>query len=89
MAFKVLIADDRLWRKDCSRIPRDILQKILVKIRDLEQDPWPANIQVKCLKEYSIADFRLKVGEYRVLFKMNEEQKIVYLARVRHRSKLY
>lgn len=89
MAYKVIIEDDRRWRKDCSRIPPDHVRKIIQKIRDLEKDPWDENIQVKQLMNYRVADFRLRIGDYRVLFNKDEERKIILLLRVRHRSKLY
>gem|GEM_PF-6923609 len=47
MDYKVLIADDRLWRKNCSSIPKDELHTIVLNIRDLEKDPWSENIHVK------------------------------------------
>lgn len=89
MAYKVFIDDDKKWRKDCSRIDRKQLRKILLAIRALEQDPWAENIQVKYLENYPTADFRLRVGDYRVLFDKDEEKKMIFLFRVLHRSKLY
>src|SRR3989338_9895793 len=68
MGYRILIADDRLWKKNCAEIPKEELRKILLKIRDLEKDPWPENIKVKHLKDYPVAAFRLRVGNYRVLF---------------------
>ena len=89
MGYRILIADDRLWKKNCAEIPKEELRKILLKIRDLEKDPWPENIKVKHLKDYPVAAFRLRVGNYRVLFNKDETRKVIYLARVLNRSKLY
>ncbi len=89
MGYKVVIEDDRIWRKDCSKIPPEDLRKIIQKINNLTKDPWDDNVQVKQLKDYAVADFRLRVGNYRVLFNKNEDEKIILLLGVRHRSKLY
>jgi len=89
MAYKLVIADERIWRKDCGRIPQEQLRQILRKIRALEKDPWAGNVRVKQLKNYELADFRLRVGDYRVLFDKDEEREKITLLRVLHRSKLY
>ncbi len=89
MAYKILIEDDRLWRKDCANIPHKTLRNILKKIQELHNDPWAGNVQAKQLKHYAIADFRLRVGEYRVLFDKHEETKTILLFRILHRAKLY
>lgn len=89
MAYKLFIADEKIWRKDCSRIPKEQLQQIIRKLRALEQDPWAENVQVKQLKNYELADFRLRIGEYRVLFDKDDDAKTITFLRVLHRSKLY
>ncbi len=89
MAYNILIEDIRVWKKDCASIPRDRLQLVVRKIYALEKDPWANNVQVKQLKEYGIADFRLRVGDYRVLFNKDEDTKTIQLLRLLHRSKLY
>ncbi len=89
MAHKLLIVDEKLWRKDCDAIDRTQLQKIFGAIRKLEKDPWDGNVHVKQLKNYALADYRLRIGSYRVLFTKVEESKEIHLLRVLHRSKLY
>ncbi|MDO8648654.1 MAG: type II toxin-antitoxin system RelE/ParE family toxin [Candidatus Peregrinibacteria bacterium] len=89
MAYRIVIADERIWRKDCGKIPKEQLQQILRKIRALAGDPWAGNVQVKQLKNEELADFRLRIGEYRVLFQKDEEQRVITLLRLLHRSKLY
>lgn len=89
MAHKLLIVDEKLWRRDCDVIDRKQLQKIFEAIRKLEKDPWDGNIQVKQLKNFELADFRLRIGNYRVLFNKEENAKTILLLRILHRSKLY
>lgn len=89
MRYELMIVDVKMWKKDCALVPRERLQQIFKKIRALADDPWAGNVQVKQLKNYEIADFRLRVGEYRVLFNKDEEGKVIHLLRILHRSKLY
>ena len=89
MAYEIVIDDPRLWEKDCSVIPRKKLRVIVQKIAALSDDPWPENVHVRQLKHYAIADFRLRVGEYRVLFNKDDDGKKIHLLRVLDRSKLY
>ena len=89
MAYEILIDDLRLWEKDCSVIPRTKLRIIVQKIAALAGDPCPENVHVAQLKHYALADFRLRVGDYRVLFNKDEESKTIHLLRVLDRSKLY
>lgn len=89
MAYKIIVLSKRVWRKDCLAIPKKHVQQILQKIQLLTAEPWPENIQVKQLHHYRLADFRLRIGEYRVLFDKDEMKKVIRLIRVLHRSKLY
>ncbi len=89
MAYKLLIVDEKLWEKDCDAIDRKQLLRIFQAIQKLEKDPWDGNIQVKQLKDYALADFRLRLGNYRVLFNKDEDRKMILLLRILHRSKLY
>ena len=89
MAYELLIDDMKIWRKDCSKIPPKHFRQILLKVRELEKEPWPENVNVKELVDYTLADFRLRSGDYRVLFDRNEELKQIKLLRVLNRSKLY
>lgn len=89
MAYKITIADAKIWRKDCGAIQKEQFLRILKAIRKLQKDPWDGNVQAKQLKNYALADFRLRVGNYRVLFNKEEAEKSIVLLRVLHRSKLY
>jgi mRNA interferase RelE/StbE len=89
MGYNILIADERLWKKDCADVPAERLRQIFRKVRALEKDPWAGNVQVKQLKNFALADFRLRIGEHRVLFDKHEETKTITLFRLLHRSKSY
>lgn len=89
MAYRIVIANKKLWLKDVSKIEQKHLGKIFDKIESLEDEPWPKGVQVKKLQHYDLADFRLRAGNYRVLFDRDLENGEVILYRILHRSKLY
>jgi mRNA-degrading endonuclease RelE of RelBE toxin-antitoxin system len=55
----------------------------------LESWSVSSGLDLKALQHYDNADFRLRVGDYRVLLNKDDERQEIYLLRVLHRSKLY
>ncbi len=66
--------------KDLKRIPENSLKKIKVSIEDLRNFPDIANI--KALKNHPIADYRLRAGNYRILFDVDWENKQVHILKI-------
>lgn len=89
LKYRLVIFDERVWRRDCDHVPRKQLERIIERIRSLETWSVSAGVDVKKLQHYDLADFRLRVGDYRVLLNKNEEKREIHLLRVLHRSKLY
>ncbi len=83
--FKILYAKSVL--KDLQKIASHNLPKIKEKIEDLKNFPNISNI--KHLKNHPIADYRLRIGNYRVLFDVNWEEKEIYILKIGHRKKVY
>ena len=69
--------------KDCKKIPRKEVQKIFEKIDKMSND---LQGDVKQLTNFT-PEYRLRVGDYRVLFEI--EEKIINIYRVRHRKQAY
>jgi len=80
--MKIIIDDKAI--KDLSKIDKKEAGKILDKIESLQYFPQVANI--KRLTNF-VPPYRLRVGNYRILFELEEESITVY--RVKHRSKVY
>ena len=89
MGYSLLIWDEKVWLKDISKIEPKRVTAIMGRIAQLQEAPWPDELHVKKLHEFSLADFRLRVGDYRVMFNLDVEKKHVILLRVLHRSKAY
>jgi len=69
--------------KDGKRIPEDHLKRIFEAIENLSDG---LKGDVKHLTNYS-PEYRLRVGDYRVLFEIEDEKIIIY--RIRHRKEAY
>jgi mRNA interferase RelE/StbE len=71
MKWRVALA--RSAEKELARIPRSPQLRIAKAIRTLENNPTPASI--KRLKGRE--EFRLRVGDYRILFFLSHETRTV------------
>ena len=69
--------------KDLQSIPKRMAQRIIEKIEALRSDLAG---DVKRLTDFT-PEYRLRVGDYRVLFEIEASQVIIY--RVKHRSDAY
>lgn len=52
------------------RIPADIMARIDAALDRLAEEPRPANLDIKAMQGRS--DYRLRVGDYRVIFEETE-----------------
>ncbi len=69
--------------KDCKKMPQEVVQQIFAKIEEMSDD---LKGQVKQLTNHT-PEYRLRVGDYRVLFEINDETIVVY--RIKHRRDAY
>ncbi len=71
---------------DLKRIDRQYISKILDAIESLAKNPFP--VQSRKLKD-SESCYRLRVGDYRVIYQVDTENKFVIIYHVRHRKDAY
>ncbi|MEW6001891.1 MAG: type II toxin-antitoxin system RelE/ParE family toxin [Nitrospirota bacterium] len=73
-------------RKELDNLPDQIFLKVDKSILALKESPFPYP-QAKRLKGED--RYRLRVGDYRVVYSVDEDQKTITLYRVRHRRDVY
>ena len=83
--FRVLYAASVL--KDLKKIDRRSLRFIKKRLEELRNFPDVPNI--KHLSNHPLADYRMRVGNYRILFDVNWEKKEIYVLKVGHRRDVY
>jgi mRNA interferase RelE/StbE len=81
MIFKIIW--DKKAQNDIHKLDNLIARRIILKVRELEEDPFSKDI--KRLKGET--SFRLRVGDYRVLFDIIRDAIIVL--KVGHRKNIY
>ncbi|MCI0639239.1 MAG: type II toxin-antitoxin system RelE/ParE family toxin [Gemmataceae bacterium] len=81
---KILFA--RSARKDLEALPAQTQERILDAIETLEQDPRPSG----CKKLKGTKNtFRIRVGDYRVIYEIQDDEIVVFIVRIRHRKDAY
>lgn len=76
----------RSAEKDLRRIEKSKVPSIIAAIERLEEDPRPMG----CRKLVaSNASYRIRVGDYRVLYLIEDAVCVVEVERVRHRKDVY
>ena len=82
--YRVLL--ERAAEKDLSRLSSEIHDRVIGAIQSLAQNPRPPG----CRKlTGSKSDWRIRVGDYRVVYEIADAVRIVRVNRVRHRREVY
>jgi mRNA interferase RelE/StbE len=76
----------RSARRELERLETGVARRILARVEVLAQEPRPSG----CVKLQGATDlWRLRVGEYRVIYAVDEKARLVDVRVVRHRSDAY
>lgn len=82
--YKVLIKPSAV--KDIEAIPRKKdRQNIILKIKRLSHDPRPPG----CQKLSGNDRYRLRHGQYRIIYAIEDKELVVYVVKVGHRKEVY
>ena len=82
--YRVLL--ERAAEKDLSRLSSQMHDRVVVALQALATNPRPPG----CRKlAGSKSDWRIRVGDYRVVYEIADEIRIVRVNRVRHRREVY
>jgi len=72
--------------RDLKRLSPEIKHRISIALNGLRETPWRGSIRKL---EGMTAGYRLRVGDWRVIFQPDDERRIVVIVAVLHRSKAY
>ena len=76
----------RSARKELERIDNSIALRILNKIEALAINPRPVGCK-KLVGQNTL--WRIRIGDFRVVYSINDENRLIDIGVVRHRSKVY
>ena len=72
--------------KDLRRLARDVLRRVLKRIDELGEDPFPRQaVRLSGAERL----FRVRVGDYRIIYEVDTKTRVVTVQYVRHRAVAY
>ena len=80
------ISSVKTAEKDLRKIDKSLLPRIAMEMKKLEANPFP--IGVKKLIG-SNCTYRIRVGEYRIVYSVFEEIQEIEIQRIAHRKDVY
>ena len=83
MAYTVIV--NRAAEKELDRLPQKVHQRIMRRLIELESNPRPHGVQ----KLHGHDGYRVRIGDYRVLYLINDEAQVVEVLAVGHRREVY
>jgi mRNA interferase RelE/StbE len=72
--------------KELEKLPRPMISKIVSAVDNLSSNPFPQGVRKLVGTEDT---YRIRIGDYRVLYNIIENRLIIEIVRVRHRKDAY
>ncbi len=70
---------------ELSALSGKVLQRIVAKIQGLETNPRPLG----CRKLSAEEKYRLRQGDYRIVYSVQDKDKTVIIVKIGHRQEIY
>ena len=77
---------ERGAEKDLNRLAPDIFQRVINAIHGLKESPRPPGSKKLA---GSPPGWRIRVGDYRIIYDIDDRAKCVRVLRIRHRREVY
>lgn len=78
----------RSARKEFEKLPERIRDNVVKALKLLSHDPYSELLRVKKLKGAEDL-FRIRLGDYRVVYEIDGNKLIVIVIKIGHRSEIY
>jgi len=85
MSYRVRLGNRA--RRDLRSLDKNVSARIKSQLAKLKSDPRPHG--TKQLAQHMGAELRVRVGDWRILYTVDDQTKEVRIYRIRHRSKAY
>ncbi len=72
--------------KELRKLPLPMISRIMAAVDNLSSNPYPQGVRKLVSTENS---YRIRIGDYRVLYNIVENKLIVEIIRVGHRKDVY
>jgi mRNA interferase RelE/StbE len=84
MTYEIIIT--KSIQKQLDNLPNNIQERVYEKIAQLAEEPRPDGV-IK-LKGYD-NEYRIRIGDYRLVYEIRDQQLIVLLVQCKHRRDVY
>ena len=85
MSFRLLVSPQA--EKDLKKLERSILIRIDRALLLLAKNPYSQGFEH--IKDKRLAQFRVRIGDYRILYDVYIKSRMVYILRIGHRREIY
>ena len=82
--FRILL--ERRAEKDLARLSPSVHDLVITAIQALVTNPRPPGCRKLTASQH---DWRIRVGDYRVIYEIADKSRVVRVNRVRHRREVY
>lgn len=80
-------------RKDLKKLPEQVKSRVWKAIQELAEDPRPHGYVQLTEFDFPSIDprnfYRIRVGDYRIIYTIEEQVFTVTIVKINHRSKVY
>jgi mRNA interferase RelE/StbE len=80
------IITPKVVQKQLDALPDDVYDRIALRIQQLAEDPRPDGV-VKM--KGSDNEYRIRIGDYRVRYEIDDKELIILLLQCKHRKDVY
>ena len=85
MAYQITFAP--LARRQIKKLTRDVQSRVLERIEELKAEPRPVGVKKLADEEEDL--YRIRVGDYRVIYQIHDRELIVLIVKVGPRRDIY
>ncbi len=72
--------------KELKQLPKESISPIFKSVEELVSNPFPNKVKKLADSEHS---FRIRVGDYRVIYNIFSKNLIIEIVRIKHRKDVY
>ena len=73
--------------KELKSLPEEVLKRVDIKLQALSLNPHPRGAAK--LKGKESEGWRLRIGDYRLLYQIDDKENVVRIYRIKHRREVY
>lgn len=81
--YRIVIV--RSAQKELAALPNAVYDRVVAAIQSLATTPRPFG----CVKLQGSEDWRIRVGAYRIIYRINDDELVVTVIKVGHRGSVY